>query len=226
MGNAVRSTLSSNFEMTEEPGKAAFITVARLAKVQGRVGEIAAELHTDFPERFEQRRTLYAWKAGSDQRRELHLEEFWPHKGGMVFKFEGVDSIEEAEKLLGSELQIPATERAELDEGAFYVSDLLGCLVVEVGSVAGGTERNIGTVVDVNFGAGTAPLLIVNGEAPMAAPGGREFMIPFVESFTKKLDLKAKRIEMQLPEGMLELDAPLSAGKKDRRPPGTDHAKR
>jgi 16S rRNA processing protein RimM len=224
--------------MTEEPGKAAFITVARLAKVQGRVGEIAAELHTDFPERFEQRRTLYAWNAGSDRRRELRLEEYWPHKGGMVFKFEGVDSIEEAEKLLGSEIQIPATERAELDEGAFYVSDLLGCLVVEVGSVAGGAEHNIGTVVDVNFGAGTAPLLIVKGEALMAGTrqeatlrpqpsDGREFMIPFVESFTKKLDLKAKRIEMQLPEDMLELDAPLSAGKKDRqRPPVKDNAKR
>jgi 16S rRNA processing protein RimM len=193
--------------MTQDSGNAAFITIARVAKVQGRVGEVAAELHTDFPERFEQRRTLYAWTAGSDQRRELHLEDFWPHKGGIVFKFEGVDSIEEAEKLLGSEIQIPATERAKLDEGAVYVSELLGCLVVEVG----GVERNIGTVVDVNFGAGTAPLLIVNSES------GQEFMIPFVESFTKKLDLKAKRIEMQLPEGMLELDAPLSAGKKVRQ---------
>ena len=193
--------------MTQDSGNAAFITIARVAKVQGRVGEVAAELHTDFPERFEQRRTLYAWTAGSDQRRELQLEEYWPHKGGMVFKFAGVDSIEEAEKLLGLEIQIPATERAKLDEGAVYVSELLGCLVVEVSSV----ERNVGTVVDVNFGAGTAPLLIVNSES------GREFMIPFVESFTKKLDLKAKRIEMQLPEGMLELDAPLSAGKKVRQ---------
>ena len=203
--------------MTEDSGNAAFITIARVAKVQGRVGEVAAELHTDFPERFEQRRILYGWTAGSDQRRELHLEEYWPHKGGMVFKFEGVDSIEEAEKLLGLEIQIPATERAELDEGAFYVSELLGCLVVEVGVAIGGaeigSERNIGTVVDVNFGAGTAPLLIVNSES------GQEFMIPFVESFTRKLDVKAKRIEMQLPEGMLELDAPLSAGKKIRQSP-------
>jgi 16S rRNA processing protein RimM len=125
----------------------------------------------------------------------------------MVFKFEGVDSIEEAEKLLRSEIQIPAEERAELEEGAFYVSDLLGCRVVEVGQA----ERAVGTVVDVNFGAGTAPLLIVINES------GQEFMIPFVESFTKKLDLKWKRIEMQLPEGMLELDAPLSAGKKVRQ---------
>src|ERR1700687_2140593 len=108
--------------MTEESGTAAFITIARVARVQGRVGEVAAELYTDFPERFEQRRTLYAWHEGSNQRRELHLEEYWPHKGGMVFKFEGVDSIEDAEKLLRSEIQIPAKERAELEEGAFYVS--------------------------------------------------------------------------------------------------------
>jgi 16S rRNA processing protein RimM len=197
--------------MTEESGDDAFITIARVAKVQGRIGEVAAELHTDFPELFEQRRTLYAWTAGSNQRRELHLDEFWPHKGGMVFKFEGVDSIEEAEKLLGSEIQISAVERAELDEGAFYVSELLGCLVVETSQAE--AAKSIGTVVDVNFGAGTAPLLIVNNDS------GKEFMIPFVESFTKKLDLKGKRIEMQLPEGMLELDAPLSAGKKEPKQP-------
>jgi 16S rRNA processing protein RimM len=199
--------------MTEESGSAAFITIARVARVQGRMGEVAAELHTDFPERFEQRRTLYAWTADSDRRRALQLEEYWPHKGGMVFKFQGVDSIEEAETLLGSEIQIPATERAELEDGAFYVSELLGCLVVEVSRIDPGVVRNIGTVVDVNFGAGTAPLLIVNDES------GKEFMIPFVESFTKKLDLKARRIEMQLPEGMLELDAPLGAGKKARQQP-------
>ena len=193
--------------MTEDSGQDAFITIARVAKVQGRVGEVAAELHTDFPERFEERRRLYAWNAARDERRELKLEDFWPHKGGMVFKFEGVDSIEEAEKLLGSEIQIPAVERAELDEGAFYVSELLGCLIVETSQAE--ACRNIGAVADVNFGAGTAPLLIVSND------GGKEFMIPFVDGFIKKLDLKGKRIEMQLPEGMLELDAPLSAGKKE-----------
>ncbi len=198
--------------MGEDSSNAAFITIARLVKVQGRMGEVAAELYTDFPERFEQRRTLYAWTPGSSERRELHLEEYWPHKGGMVFKFEDVESIEEAEKLLRSEIQIPAGERAELEPGAFYVSELLGCLVVEVSRAEQGVGRDIGTVVDVNFGAGTAPLLIVKDES------GKEFMIPFVESFTKKLDLKGKRIEMQLPEGMLELDAPLSAGKKERQP--------
>jgi 16S rRNA processing protein RimM len=191
--------------METDAGDARFITIARVMKVQGRFGEVLAELHTDFPERFEQRRKLFAWFEVSGQRRELQLEEFWPHKGGMVFKFEGVDSIEQAETLLRAEIQIPAAERAELEPGAVYVSELLGCVVVETGKAE---AVNIGRVVDVNFDAGTAPLLIVDNES------GKQFMIPFVESFTKKLDLKAKRIEMQLPEGMLELDAPLSAGNK------------
>jgi len=178
----------------------AFLTIARVLKVQGRIGEVLTELHTDFPERFAQRRTLYAWPE-KGERRELRLESYWPHKGGMVLKFEGVDSIEAAQELLRAEIQIPASERAKLEEGAFYISDLAGCTVVEGG-------REIGRVVDVNFGAGTAPLLIVRND------DGKEFMVPFVESFIRELDVNAKRIEMQLPEGMLELDAaPRSEGK-------------
>jgi 16S rRNA processing protein RimM len=211
--------------MRDDADNAGFVTIARVVKVQGRMGEVAAELHTDFPERFEQRRTLYAWQESSGQRRQLHLDEYWPHKGGMVLKFAGVDSIEAAETLLGSEIQIPVQERAELQAGTFYVSELLGCLVLESSQ----EEREIGTVVDVDFGAGTAPLLIVKSNVSVADSqptpppraqahdGGKEFMIPFVESFIKKLDLKGKRIEMQLPEGMLELDAPLGSRKPGRQ---------
>ena len=192
--------------MSETSAAGAFITIARVLKVQGRRGEVLTELHTDFPERFEQRRTLYAWHE-KGERRQLHLEAYWPHKGGMVLKFEGVDSIEAAETLLRAEIQISAAERAELEEGAFYISDLIGCALMD-----GGSE--IGRVVDVNFGAGTAPLLIVRSE------GGKEFMVPFVESFLRGLDLQAKRIEMQLPEGMLELDtAPRAEKKRSRAKP-------
>jgi len=182
-----------------------FITIARVLKAQGRVGELLCELHTDFPERFAQRRRLYAWDGGSE-RRELQLEAYWPHKGGMVLKFAGVDSIEEAAKLRGREIQIPLAERAELEEGTFYVSDLIGCTVFAVDGAVDG----IGRVVDVNFSAGTAPLLVVQDDA------GRELLIPFVESFLERLDLAGKRIEMRLPEGMLELDAPVGSGKKKR----------
>ncbi len=182
-----------------------FITIAKVVKTQGRVGEVACELFTDFPEKFEQRRKLSAVNDRG-QRRELELEEFWPHKGQMVLKFAGIDSINDAEELLGLELQIPREERAELEAGAIYISELVGCKVL---AVENGGERTVGTLEEVNFGAGEAPLLVVKD-------GKKEYLIPFVERFTRSIDLAGRRIVMELPEGMLELDAPLSREDRER----------
>ena len=191
-----------------------FVTIAKVVRPQGRRGEVAAALFTDFPERFEQRRTLYAW-FGAGERRELQLEEFWAHKGDMILKFAGVDSIDDAEQLSGAEIQIPRNERAELEEGAVYVSDLAGCAAFVVSDDG---LREIGTVADVDFGAGAAPLLVVRDGDPKR--GGKEYLIPFVEAFTSRLALQEKRIELKLPDGMLELDAPLSAEEKQAQQRG------
>lgn len=180
-----------------QPNAEEFVTLARVMKTQGRHGEVAAELFTDFPERFAERRKLYAWHERSGIR-ELELEDFWPHKGGMVFKFLGIDSIEDAEKLIGSEIRIPRAERAALEQGTLYVSELTGCTVVEVSSE---TPIEIGRIEGVTFGAGEAPLLVIRQDK-------REHLVPFVESFVVKLDTAARRIEMKLPEGLLELDKP------------------
>jgi 16S rRNA processing protein RimM len=118
-----------------------------------------------------------------------------------VLKFAGVDSISDAEALLGCEIQIPAAERAALEEGAAYVADLVGCEVVASG-------RTIGAVAEVQFGSGEAPLLVVR-------EGKREYLIPLAQEYLRRMDVPAKRIEMQLPEGMLELDAPLSKEEKE-----------
>ena len=99
--------------MTEE---AEFVTIARVAKTQGRHGEVAATLLTDFPELFETRRKLFALggaastkQSGAAERRRLDLDEHWFHKGMVVLKFAGVDSISDAETLVGSEIQTSFT---------------------------------------------------------------------------------------------------------------------
>jgi len=187
-----------------------FITVARVAKTQGRRGEVAADLFTDFPERFEQRRHLWAL-LNDGKRRELDVEEFWPHKGRMVFKFAGIESIDEAETLVGAEVQIPIEQRAELEEGTVFVSDLVGCAV----SARSGDEspRQLGRVDDVIFGAGEAPLLQIH-------EGKKEYLIPFVERFVEKMDLAARQIAVVVPEGLLELDAPLNKEERERQARG------
>jgi 16S rRNA processing protein RimM len=142
-------------------------------------------------------------KDGNGSRRELKVEELWPHKGGLVLKFEGIDSISEAETLLGNELQVPSVERAQLEAGWAYVSDLVGCAVFD-------GDREIGCVADVQFGAGEAPLLIVKA-------GSTVHEIPYAEAYLKSADLKDKKIYMILPEGMLELNAPLTAEEKEQQ---------
>ncbi|MGH9522012.1 MAG: ribosome maturation factor RimM [Terriglobales bacterium] len=176
-----------------------YITIARIVKVQGRVGEVAAEILTDFPDRFADRRRLFLEQSGT--RRELQLENFWSHKGWLILKFSGIESINDAEPLVGCEIQIPLEERAPLEEGATYVSDLVGCRVFVEGA------GEIGSVTDVLSGTGEAPLLEVR-------EGKKEYLIPFAQEYIRRVDVGEKRIELRLPEGMLELDAPLSADEK------------
>lgn len=114
-------------------------------------------------------------------------------------KFEGIDSISDAETLIGSELQIPAGERTELEPGVAYVSDLVGCKIWD-------GDRELGKVSDVRFGAGEAPLLVVQG--------AKEYEIPFAQAFVQKVDTAAKQIRMLLPEGLLDVNAPLTDEEK------------
>ena len=192
--------------MASSESEGGYITIARVAKTQGRHGEVAADLHTDFPEKFAERKRLFAL-GKDDRRRELQLEDHWPHKGWMVLKFAGIDSISDAEMLLGSELQIPIAERAELEEGATFVSDLIGCTVWDFADETSPTE--VGIVKDVQFGSGVAPTLVVVGKM--------EHLIPYAEQFLRKLDVRAKRIEMQLPEGLLGLGGPLTQEEKQQQ---------
>jgi len=141
------------------------------------------------------------WALADDgTRRELELAEMWPHKGLLVLKFDGVDSMSNAETLIGRELQVPLEERAELEPGWTFVSDLVGCSVISDGS-------SIGVVQEVLFGAGEAPLLQVRSAKAMHE-------IPFAEAYLKGVDITKKEIVMQLPEGLLELNAPLTAEEK------------
>ena len=190
----------------EDEGKSndgKFVTVAKVAKTQGRIGEVAAALLTDFPERFSTRKRLFALpaKAGG-ARRPLLLENHWFHKGQVVLKFAGVDCISEAEELIGAEIQVPLSERAVLQDDSVYLSDLKGCTVHESG-------RELGKIEDVQFGSGEAPLLVVKGK--------KEYLIPFAAEFIERLMPEEKRLEMKLPAGLLDLDAPLSRDETQRQ---------
>ncbi len=180
-----------------------FITLARVVKTQGRHGEVAAEVHSDVPDRFQEGMKVSALGKPGDPRRELEIESLWPHKGLLVLKFRGVKSISDAEALLGAELQVPRADRATLEQGWNYVSDLVGCSVFDHGT-------EIGRIEDVQFGTGEAPLLVV-------AASDRKFDVPFAEAYLEAVDVARQQVRMKLPEGMLEINAPMTPGEKHQQ---------
>lgn len=179
--------------------------LAKIRRVQGRKGEVLADLLTDFPEKFKERKRVWLVKAAeaageslvAGTAREVDVANSWQHKGDIVLHFAGVDSIEEAEKLRGLVVAVPKTERVPLGEDEVYVGDLIGCSLIDV---AFDPPRTVGLIEDVDRDAGPVALLVLN-----EAKSGEEILVPFAKAYLRRIDLEGERVEMALPEGLVEV---------------------
>jgi 16S rRNA processing protein RimM len=192
------------------------VQVARVLRPRGNKGEVIAELLTDFPARISTRKQVYLRKA-SGEPGPAGLQHFWVdrnHPGMGVFHFAGCATISEAEKLRGYDVLLPFEERMELPAGQYFVTDLVGCTVFELPgdatkltSPACAMEeapRVLGTVREVLFTGETVagtPLLQVE------TPGG-EMLVPLAEDICARVDVDARRIDVRLPEGLTDVNAP------------------
>lgn len=193
--------------MSTSPSPTSWVWLARIRRPQGRKGEVFAEVLTDFPEKFSERKRLWLLREGTDAAplREVELQNHWLHKSGgqsgIVLHFAGVESISDAEALAGLIVAIPLEARAALAKDEVHIADLIGCELIDV---AGAEPVLVGRIENVDRSAGpkpsdAVPLLIVQG-----AKG--EVLIPFAKSYLRKLDLATGRVEMALPEGLLDLN--------------------
>lgn len=178
--------------------KSANVTVARVLRPHGRRGEVACEILTDFPDRLKALRQAELWDGRSESR-SVAVRSCWlsQSRGGQaIFHFEGAESISDAEKLVGLEVQIPVAHRMELPFGSYYVTDLVGCEVVAT------TGAIIGKVVDVQFTgeevAGT-PILVLEST-------GGELLIPLAHEICPSIDIGSRRITVSLPDGLIDLN--------------------
>ena len=185
-----------------------WLIVAHLVRPQGRDGEIIADILTDFPERFAERRHLVLLSPDGKSSRPIELEDHWLHKGRIVLKFAGIDSISDADTLRNFDVAIPREQRAPLDEDAVYIDDLIGCHIIDIGPAAAG---DIGPIVEVDRETTNTPLLVVQ-----APHNSEELLIPFVKAYLHKIDLDHKRLEMALPEGLLTINSPAPNEKQER----------
>ena len=174
-------------------------TVARILRPHGRHGEVASEILTDFPERLTRLKSVELWNEKTATAKRVAIRKCWlsHSRGGQaIFLFENSDSISDAEKLVGLEVQIPLAERLPLPNATYYVTDLIGCEVCEKNGVT------VGLVRDVQFtgeGAAKNPILVVDSTRG-------ELLIPLAQEICESVDVKARRIEVVLPEGLRDLN--------------------
>ena len=185
--------------MLQEPF--APVTLARILRPWGRHGEVAAEILTDFPERLTEMREV--WLAG--ERGGLRVAKILScriHLGQAIFHFDGIQTISDAEKLRGLEVQVPLGDRVRLGEGRYFIADLVGCQVWEHGATV-----PLGTVQDVQrAGEEQRSRLPESWNLVVGGPAG-ELLIPLAAEICTCIDTEARRIEVRLPEGLRELNA-------------------
>ena len=167
------------------------MVIADVIRPRGNRGEVLVRSLTDVPGRLERLKWAQAQLAdGSDV--PVEIERAWVHRGEWVLKFAEVDSIGDAERFRGANIWVSAEQRGELPEGEFFQSDLIGCVVVDAAS---GSE--LGAVEGFEE-CGGPPLMQVTVD-------GREVLIPFVSAICREVDLAARRIQVELPDGLLDL---------------------
>jgi 16S rRNA processing protein RimM len=163
-----------------------WITIAVIGRARGNKGEVLALPLSSHPERFDGLREVHLFGSGE----QYEVENVWWHDGRLVLKFKGIDTISQAEALANRELRVPEDQGVRLDPGEYFQADLVGCEVVDRSSGA-----RLGVVAEFLETGGPGLLDL-----------GDDFLIPFARSICVEIDPAAKRILVDLPEGLREIN--------------------
>lgn len=165
--------------------------VGRIARAHGNRGQVIVNLDTDFPDkRFHPGAELFINRGGVVQPMTLTSVRF--HRERPVIGIIGVETIDAAEALAGHELRVPRDRLAALPSGTFYRHDLIGCRVETTAGLP------VGVVDEVEGTMGGSRLVV-------AAAGG-EVLIPLASEICTTIDVANKRIVVEAPEGLLDLN--------------------
>lgn len=185
------------YPMTNE-----WLTIGKIVATQGLSGEVRVYPNTDFPERFEVPGPRWLLRPGQKEPQPIELlaGRYIDGKNLYVIKLAGVENCNQAEALRGCEIMIPASDRPELDEGEYYVPDLLDLQVYLQAS-----GELVGTVVDI-IPAGNDLLEVKLHPEFAKNKKQKTVLIPFVEAIAPVVDLQTRRIEITPPPGLLEIN--------------------
>lgn len=164
------------------------IPIGYVRKAHGIRGDVLVRgLVSDAAERFTDATILV---TGEPQRRTFAIDAVALHQGDFIVSLEGIDTRNDAEALVGTQFVIPLSERRRLDDAEWWIEDLVGCVVVDLDG------KMIGTVTDVIVGAAQDRLAVTTADGALGE-------IPFVDQLVPVVEIAARRIVVDLPEGLV-----------------------
>ena len=179
-----------------------WIEIGKIVAPQGLAGEVRVYSNTDFPERFEEAGTRWILHPGETEPQPIELLKgrYLAGKNLYVIKLAGVSDRNAAENMRDCRLFVPISDRPELEEGEFHVTDLMGLSVFmqETGQL-------IGTVVDL-MSTGHDLLEVKFDDNFAENKAGKTIFIPFVMEIVPIVDLENRRIEINPPPGLLSIN--------------------
>jgi 16S rRNA processing protein RimM len=178
-------------------GEPVYLVVGFLRRAHGVHGEIILDLHTDFPERLQSGKKLFV----GQERKQMTLLGSRPHAKGMLLKFKGIETPEEAGQLRNQWVYVKATELPRLPEGKIYQHELFGFDVVDE------SGNSLGELVEI-IETGANDVYVVRSES------GKEILLPAIPSVILEADSTQRVMRVHLLEGLVD-DRKSGDGKRE-----------
>lgn len=173
---------------TESSYESWSFTVGEIVSPFGRVGEVKVRLETDFPDRFARlKQVCLRWPSG--QAKLVDVERTRLHKNQILLKVRGIESIDDAETLRNTLVQVRKDDAVALSENEFYIHDLIGCEVVTA------EGRVLGPLTSVLKNPANDVYVVGQGKA--------EILLPAVRDVVVKVDLANRLIVVRPTPGLL-----------------------
>lgn len=167
------------------------LKVGKIVNTHSLKGEVKVISSTDFEEERFKKGSKLLITRGNQLIREVVVQSYRNHKNFLLVKFEGIDSVEEAEKLKNLQIKIDSDEVGELEENEFYFHQIIGCEVFDE------NDKNLGEIIDI-LTPGANDVWVIKGE------NGKEILIPYTEDVVKKIDITSKKVNIEVMEGLID----------------------
>ena len=164
------------------------LEIGQIVNTFGIKGMVKVKPFTDDIRRFDELKTVYVEKNGNQT--EYEVEEVKYHKDMVLIKFKGIDKVEQAEMLRNSYLTVSRDSVEKLEEGRYYIVDLLGLEVYTDEQVL------LGTLEDI-FNTGSNDIYVVKDKQ------GKQILLPAIQDVIKQIDIENKKIIVHLLPGLI-----------------------